>query len=325
MQTREFTVSEPVSLRLDAYLALKLGELSRSAVQRLIDGGHVAVNSRQERPSYRVRAGDVICVGLPPPEPSGVCPEPIPIDVVFEDEHLLVINKPKGMTVHPAPGSLRGTLVNAVLAYSPSLSGVGGVERPGIVHRLDKDTSGLLIVARSDKAHLCLQRQIQDRSLGRRYLTIVWGVPGFEEAVVDAPIGRHPSDRKKMAVIKDTGRYKARSAVTHLRVLERFKGFALLEARLETGRTHQVRVHCSFAGHPVAGDATYGGTGRALPAELGKARQSELAALLDNLHGQALHAYSLAFRHPISGESLSFEAPPPLEFQNLLDWLRLAT
>lgn len=322
VQTLRFIASDNLPARLDAWVSSRLGELSRSSVQRLIAGGHVTVNSKPQRCSYRVQPGDVICVDLQPPEPTDVSAEPIPIDVVFEDEYLLVINKPKGMTVHPAPGSPRGTLVNAVLAYSGSLSEVGGIERPGIVHRLDKDTSGLIVVARSDEVHLNLQAQIQNRTVERRYIAIVWGSPGFEEAVVDAPIGRHPTDRKKMAVIRDTLRYKARKAVTHLRVLERFGGFSLLEAKLETGRTHQVRIHCAFVGHPIVGDPTYGGAGRSIPGDLDKVRQRELAALLAGLHGQALHAFSLAFDHPVTRERLGFEAPPPADFQNLLEWLR---
>ncbi len=322
VQVHEFIASEDVSARLDTYVCSKLGELSRSAVQKLIAAGHVTVNGRSERRSCKVQAGDVIRVSIPPPEPSEACPESVPLEVVFEDEHLIVINKPKGMAVHPAPGSPKGTLVNALLAHSRSLSGLGGVERPGIVHRLDKDTSGLIVVAKSDRVHLHLQAQIQNRNAERRYLALVWGVPRFEEAVVDAPIGRHPTDRKKMAVIKDTSRFKARRAVTRLRVLEKLGCFALVEARLETGRTHQVRIHCSFAGHPIVGDPIYGGTGRAIPSGISKTRQRELAELLENLRGQALHAFSLAFDHPATGERLGFEAPLPPDFQAILDWLR---
>ena len=215
------------------------------------------------------------------------------------------------MTVHPAPGSRTGTLVNAVVAYSDDLSGIGGVERPGIVHRLDKDTSGLLVVAKTDLAHASLQSQIQARTAERRYIALVWGVTKFNEAVVDAPIGRHPTDRQKQAVIKDTSRYTAREAITHLKVLERFEGFTLLEAKLDTGRTHQIRVHCSFIGHPVVGDPTYGGTKRAIPSAYGKLDQRELSRLIDDLQGQALHAFSLSFDHPVTGERLTFQAPLP--------------
>jgi 23S rRNA pseudouridine1911/1915/1917 synthase len=199
---------------------------------------------------------------------------------------------------------------------------VGGVQRPGIVHRLDKDTSGLLVVAKTDQAHIRLQQQMRQRTAQRRYLALVWGAAKFEEAVVDAPIGRHPTDRKKMAVIRDTERYTAREAVTRLGVIERFEHFTLLEARLDTGRTHQIRVHCSFAGHPVVGDPAYGGTKHATPSDVGKSDQRDLGRLIENLRGQALHAFSLSFDHPVTGERLTFEALLPQDFQALLDWLR---
>ncbi len=260
-------------------------------------------------------------VTVPPPEPTDILPEDIPLEVVYEDDQIIVINKPKGMTVHPAPGSRTGTLVNAVVAYTDDLSGIGGVERPGIVHRLDKDTSGLLVVAKTDVAHASLQAQIQARTAERRYLALVWGATKFNEAVVDAPIGRHPTDRQKQAVIKDTDRYTAREAITHLKVMERFEGFTLLEAKLDTGRTHQIRVHCSFIGHPVVGDPTYGGTKHALPSVYGKIDQRDLTRLIDDLQGQALHAFSLSFDHPITGERLTFEAPLPPDIDALLRWL----
>jgi 23S rRNA pseudouridine1911/1915/1917 synthase len=233
-----------------------------------------------------------------------------------------VINKPKGMTVHPAPGSKHGTLVNAILAHSDDLSGIGGVERPGIVHRLDKDTSGLLVVAKTDIAHAALQKQMQERTAGRKYLAVVWGATRFNQAVVETPIGRHPQDRQKMAVIKDTSRYTARDAVTHLEARERFAHFTFLEARLETGRTHQIRVHCSYIGHPVVGDPTYGGVKRAIPSAMGKLEQRELARLMEELHGQALHAYSLSFEHPATGRWMTFEAPMPAEMDALVEWLK---
>lgn len=321
MQIHELAVSEDSHGRLDAYVASALG-VSRSLVQKLIESGRVTVNETVQRASCKVQPGDRVHVEIPPPEPSDLAPEEIPLDVVYEDDSILVINKPKGMTVHPAPGSPHGTLVNAVLAHSDELSGVGGVERPGIVHRLDKDTSGLLVVAKTDQAHLGLQQQIQKRTAERRYLALVWGQPKFEEAVVDAPIGRHPSDRKRMAVIRDTDRYTSRVAITRLKVLERLGPFTLLEARLDTGRTHQIRVHCSFVGHPVVGDPVYGGASRAVPSELGKGGQRELATLLNDLHGQALHAFSLSFDHPVTGKRLSFEAPLPQDFESLLSWLR---
>lgn len=322
VQIHELTVCDNPRARLDAYISSQVEGLSRSVVQKLIESRQVTVNGESQRASYKVQPGDRIRVQVPPPEPTDLAAEDIPLDIVYEDDSIIVINKAKGMTVHPAPGSPHGTLVNAVLAHADELSGVGGVERPGIVHRLDKDTSGLMVVAKTDQAHVGLQDQIQKRTAERRYLAIVWGATKFEEAVVDAPIGRHPTDRKKMAVIRDTDRYTARIAVTHLTVRQRLGPFTLLEAKLDTGRTHQIRVHCSFVGHPVVGDPTYGGANRAIPSELGKSDQRELAKLMDQLHGQALHAYHLSFEHPLTGERLSFEAPLPSDFESLLDWLR---
>ncbi|MHB0912260.1 MAG: RluA family pseudouridine synthase [Armatimonadota bacterium] len=281
--------------RLDAYLAART-EMSRSAVKRLLDEGCVTVNGRIEKVSYKVQAGDVIEYEVPPVKPSEIAAEEIPLDVVYEDEDLLVINKPKGMVVHPAPGSRDGTLVNALLAHTP-LSAVGGVERPGIVHRLDKDTSGLMVVAKNDATHRSLSAQIEARTATRKYLAIVHGNPRFEKAEVDAPIGRHPADRKKMAVVP-----RGRPAVTFFKVLERFGDFTLLEATLRTGRTHQVRVHAAYAGHPVAGDPVY--SRKRIP----------------GLTGQALHAYYLAFDH--RGERREFTAPMPDEMAEFLETLR---
>ncbi len=319
---REFVVEEHGGERLDVYLATRIAGLSRSSVRRLIESAHVLVNASPSRPSHKVQPGDRISVTVPPPAPSEIVPEQIALDILYEDDEIIVVNKPKGMTVHPAPGSKHGTLVNAILAHSDDLSGIGGVERPGIVHRLDKDTSGLLVVAKTDVAHTSLQKQLQRRTAERRYLALVWGETKFNEAVVDAPIGRHPTDRQRMAVIKDTGRYAAREAVTNLAVRERFRGFTLLEAKLDTGRTHQIRVHCSFVGHPVVGDPVYGGTTRALPTSYGRQGQRELMVLTDGLHGQALHAYSLTFDHPTSGKRVPFEAPLPRDMAALLEWLR---
>ncbi|MGI6294717.1 MAG: RluA family pseudouridine synthase [Armatimonadota bacterium] len=308
--------------RLDLYLVEQMPEMSRSYIQKLIAKAHATVNGTAVRAGYKVQAGDQVKVIVPPPEPADIQPEQIPLDVVYEDEQIIVINKPKSMTVHPAPGSRTGTLVNAVVAYTDDLSGIGGTERPGIVHRLDKNTSGLLVVAKTDVAHSSLQSQIQNRTAERRYLALVWGTTKFNEAVVDAPIGRHPTDRQKQAVIKDTDRYTAREAVTQLKVLQRFEGFTLLEAKLDTGRTHQIRVHCSFIGHPVVGDPTYGGTKRPIPSAYSKLDQRELSALLDALQGQALHAFALSFDHPTTGKRLSFEAPLPPDIAHLLDWLK---
>ncbi len=310
------------NMRLDIYLAAHMPDISRSHIQRLISQSYVTVNGVAVKSGHKLQPDEHVNIIIPPPEPSDIVAEQIPLDVVYEDDQILVINKPKGMTVHPAPGSRTGTLVNAVIAHTDDLSGIGGVERPGIVHRLDKDTSGLLVVAKTDAAHSSLQGQIQARTADRRYMALVWGETKFNDAVVDAPIGRHPTDRQKQAVIKDTNRYTARVAVTHLKVTERFDGFTLLEAKLDTGRTHQIRVHCSFIGHPVVGDPLYGGAKRAIPSSYGKIDQRELARLIDGLHGQALHAFSLSFDHPTTGKRLSFDAPLPSDIADILNWLR---
>jgi 23S rRNA pseudouridine1911/1915/1917 synthase len=306
--------------RVDAFLAARIPRLTRSAVGRLIDEGLVTIEGASVKASYKVRLGDNICVEIPPPSPTDITAEKIPLDVIFEDHDIIVVNKARGMTTHPAPGSPAGTLVNALLGSVSDLSGVGGVQRPGIVHRLDKDTSGLIVIAKNDASHLSLQSQIQKRTAGRRYMALVWGDTKFEKAVVDAPIGRHPTDRKKMAVVKDATR--ARHAVTDLAVIEHLGGFTLLEASLRTGRTHQIRVHCSHIGYPVVGDPAYGGK-RQLPGRFGVSDRNEFTRLIDVLGGQALHAYKLSFDHPITGKHLEFEAPVPSDMQNLIDWLRL--
>jgi 23S rRNA pseudouridine1911/1915/1917 synthase len=227
------------------------------------------------------------------------------------------------MVVHPAPGAEDGTLVNALLGYATDLSGIGGVVRPGIVHRLDKDTTGLLVVAKNDHAHNELQRQIQKRTASRRYLALVWGRPAFEQAIVDVPIGRHPTDRKRMTVAEPGSSVTARNAVTELRILETLEpNFTLIECVLQTGRTHQIRVHCAFAGFPVVGDPTYGGLRKVSADVLRGPLLTQLNEKLAALHGQALHAFQLAFDHPTTGERMTFEAPPPPEMQELLDFLR---
>jgi 23S rRNA pseudouridine1911/1915/1917 synthase len=325
VNTTDFVIAGKYrNTRLDVYLAGRMPDLSRSHIQKLIGQSHITVDGVAAKAGHKVQPGERVSVTVPPPEPPEIVPEHIPLEVVFEDDQIMVINKPKHMTVHPAPGSRTGTLVSAVLAHTDDLSGIGGVERPGIVHRLDKDTSGLLVVAKTDAAHASLQTQMQARTAQRRYIALVWGATEFADAIVDAPIGRHPTDRQKQAVIKDTARYTAREAVTHLHVLERFDGFALLEAKLDTGRTHQIRVHCSFVGHPVVGDPLYGGTKRPIPSSYSKLDQRDLARLIDGLRGQALHAFSLSFDHPVSGERLSFEAPLPADIAALLDWLRVS-
>ena len=287
--------------RLDAFLAGQM-EKTRSSVQKLIEEGNVRVNGSPAGKNTRLREGDRVEAVEPPPEVLDVTPQNIPLDIVYEDGDLLVVNKPKGMVVHPAPGNPDGTLVNALLYHcGGSLSGINGVIRPGIVHRIDKDTSGLLIVAKNDRAHQSLAEQIAVHSFTRIYNAVVYGNLKTEEGTISAPLGRHPADRKRMAVLSSGGR----EAVTHYRVLERFSGFTLVECRLETGRTHQIRVHMARIGHPVAGDPVYG------PKKC-----------ITELHGQCLHARVIGFVHPTTGEYLEFDSGLPPYFQQFLSKLR---
>jgi 23S rRNA pseudouridine1911/1915/1917 synthase len=322
-QTQIITVTEGADTRLDAFLAASVQDMSRAQAQRLIDEGLITVGDQVRKANYKLRIGDVISIHIPPPQPTDIKAEDIPLDIVYEDSDLLVINKPKGMTTHPALGSPNGTLVNAVLAHSKDLSGVGGVQRPGIVHRLDKNTSGLIVVAKNDHAHISLQRQIKERTANRQYLAVVWGDTPFQHAVVDAPIGRHPVDRKRMAVIQQTrpGAPQAREAQTEFQTLKRLNGMTLLQAKLLTGRTHQVRVHCSFMGHPVVGDPVYDSPRHRPPSHLSKQEQVELQQLIADLKGQALHATRLSFEHPSTGDRMEFEAPMPETMARLVEWM----
>jgi len=294
--------AEDSGQRIDKYLSEILDDISRSAVTKLIEDGKVTVGESAVRKNYKTATGDVIYVQLDDPAPVDILPEDIPLDIVYEDEHLLVVNKPKGMVVHPAPGHESGTLVNALMyRCGDDLSGINGELRPGIVHRIDKNTSGLLAVAKSDIAHSGLSEQIKEHSFTREYLAICYGNIKDDERTIDAPIGRHKIDRKKMCVTQQN----SRSAVTHIMVLERYSGFTYILCRLETGRTHQIRVHMAHIGHPIAGDDVYG------PSKV-----------ITELHGQCLHAYKLGFIHPVTGEYLEFTSEPPESFVRFRDKLR---
>ena len=286
-------------LRADQFLAAALDGLTRSAAQKLLEEGRVLCQGKVLKKNDRLKEGVPLTVVIPDPEPVEIIPQDIPLDVVYEDEDVIVVNKPVGLVIHPAPGHPDGTLVNALLFHcGQSLSGINGQLRPGIVHRIDRDTSGLLIAAKNDLAHLSLAQQLQDHSLYRAYEAVVLGGFREEEGTVSLPIARHPTDRKKMAVNHLNGR----PAVTHWKVLARYPGYTHIQCRLETGRTHQIRVHMAAQGHPVLGDPVYGGARKGFP---------ELA-------GQCLHARRLTFRHPRTGETLTVECPLPDYFQAVL-------
>ncbi len=306
MNRLEFTVAAQDSgVRIDKFLADRIEGLSRSAVTRLIDDGKVTVGDKPLKKKDKTIADRTITVLIDDPQPVDIVPENIPLDIVYEDEHLLVVNKPKGMVVHPAPGNYSGTLVNALMYHcGGDLSGINGELRPGIVHRIDKNTSGLLAVAKSDIAHAGLSAQIKAHSFEREYLAICYGNLKEDERIVDAPIGRHKIDRKKMCVTQ----LNSKPAVTHIKVLERYSGFTYIRCRLETGRTHQIRVHMAYIGHPLAGDDVYG------PSKV-----------ITELHGQCLHAYKLGFIHPVTGEYLEFTAEPPESFARFRDKLILSS
>ncbi|MCI6647169.1 MAG: RluA family pseudouridine synthase [Oscillospiraceae bacterium] len=288
--------------RVDAWLAGQLPGMTRSAVQRLLENGSVTLNGAAVKKNYKVAAGDTFVVAAEPVLELPLIPQNIPLDVVFEDEDVIVVNKPRGMVVHPAPGHPAGTLVNALMYHcGDSLSGVGGAKRPGIVHRIDKDTSGLIIAAKNDMAHLALSAQLADRSLSRVYEAVAAGNFREDSGTVDAPIGRHPNERKKMAVTSQN----SRPAVTHWEVLARYRGYTHIRCKLETGRTHQIRVHMAYIGHPLLGDEVYG-----------HARLPE-----KGLTGQCLHARELKFIHPRTGESVHLETDLPPYFREVLDRL----
>ncbi len=305
MEQKEFLVTEQeAGQRLDC-LAAKVFEKTRSAVQKLSEEGFLTVNGMKKEKNYKVRAADKLTLLLPLPKEDKAKPENIPLEIVYEDSDLAVVNKPKGMVVHPAAGNENGTLVNALLFALDQLSGINGVVRPGIVHRIDKNTSGLLMVAKNDYAHNALAEQIREHSFLRRYEAIICGAPEEDEGDIDAPIGRHPVKRKQMAVVKE-----GKPALTHYKILHRYKGFTHMELTLKTGRTHQIRVHMAHIGHPILGDTLYGG---------GKTPfEKKHHALLEE---QTLHAGTLGFIHPTTGQYMEFSCPPPEYFKKVLKLL----
>lgn len=302
--------------RLDRFLIDATEGISRTYLQRLIRDGEVTVNDKiAKQPSYALRNGDRVCLTLPPPRPLDTAlPERISLDILYEDSHLIVLNKPAGMLVHPANGVNVGTLVNALLAHCTDLSGIGGVERPGIVHRLDKGTSGVLVVAKTDVVHRELSAQFERHSITRQYVAVVCGAPMETAGTIDARIARSRRDRRRMTTVETGGRH----AVTHYEILERYPQFALVQLKLETGRLHQIRVHLQHIGHPVVGDAVYGGEQRAM----NDADTPILKQVLAQLKRQALHARLLGFEHPATREQLTFSAGMPKDIQCLVDALR---
>ena len=295
--------------RIDVFLSERL-EISRSAAAKLIESGNVESNGKAVAKNLKIKENEIFEVTLPEPIPSEAIPQNIPLEIIYEDNDLLVVNKPKGMVVHPAAGNPDGTLVNALLYHcGESLSGIGGVIRPGIVHRIDKDTSGLLVVAKNDETHLALSEQMKTHAVSRVYHAVVCGNLKEDTGTINAPIGRSPSDRKKMAVLRDPCAH-AREAITHYEVIARFDGFTYVKCVLETGRTHQIRVHMASTGHPLAGDTVYGG---------GHTKFEEQNAKI--LCGQCLHAKELSFVHPKTGNPVKFESPLPSYFETFLDKL----
>jgi 23S rRNA pseudouridine1911/1915/1917 synthase len=306
------TISEK-SMRVDVFLAGRGIALSRSQIKNAADGGHVLVNHQAVKAGYRLREGDRITVHLPEAVPCGVLPQAIPLNIVYEDPYLLVVDKPAGMTVHPAAGNHENTLVNAVLFHCKDLSGIGGVLRPGIVHRLDKGTSGLMIVAKSDEAHQHLAEQFKDHAIKKTYQALVYGQVKEDEGVIDAPIGRHPTDRKKMSTKSRQGR----QAVTRWRVIERYGAATFLIIHTETGRTHQIRVHLTAAGHPLLGDSVYGN-----PKRINMIDHTLVRAKIKALSRHALHAGGIAFCHPVKQTDMTFSSPLPPDMAELCDMLR---
>ena len=293
---------EHAGIRIDRYLSDNLEEISRSYLQKLLKEKHITVNEKEIKANYKVQEGDVVSVSVPEPEEPDILPEEIPLDILYEDDSLMVVNKPKNMVVHPSAGHLSGTLVNAVLFHCKgNLSGINGIMRPGIVHRIDKDTTGALLICKTDTCHRILAEQLKVHSITRKYRAVVQGNLKDDEGTIEGPIGRHTTDRKKMAINYKNGK----EAITHYRVLERFGNATYIECQLETGRTHQIRVHMASIGHPLLGDTTYGSSKNPY-----------------HLQGQALHAIVLGFLHPVTNTYMEFTAPLPEYFLKLLEKLR---
>jgi 23S rRNA pseudouridine1911/1915/1917 synthase len=300
--------------RLDQFLSETDLNLSRSQAKNLIQKHHILLNQNPAKPSAHIRAGDIISGILPQPESLSVKAEPLPLTILYEDSSIIIIDKPSGMVVHPAYGNLSGTLVNALLYHCKDLTGINGVLRPGIVHRLDKNTSGVMVVAKNDEAYHHLARQFKNRTVGKVYLAIVYGKFGEDEGLIDSAIGRHPSERKRMS----TRTKRGRMAITHWKKIEELDGFTLLEIFPQTGRTHQIRVHLSSIGHPLLGDPLYGRKGRP-----GTIRDPVLRECVTRMNRQALHAKRLEFTHPRTGERVQFVSPVPQDMKKVLEWLRL--
>lgn len=312
-EPRRITIpQEEAGKRLDLFLTINNPSLTRSHIQRLIEEGMVSVNGRPAKASHKIKDGEVVEMTIPEPTPIEARPEPIPLEILYEDKEVVVVNKPSGLVVHPAAGNYTGTLVNALLYHCRNLSGIGGKLRPGIVHRLDKDTTGVLVAAKSDSAHQSLAGQFKKHTIKRKYIALVHGVVKEESGRIEAEIGRHLTQRKKMSVKTRKGK----AAVTRFKVIDRFDQFTLLELTLETGRTHQIRVHLSSIKHPVVGDPVYGGKER-----INDVKDPKVRKMIKGLGRQALHAAILGFMHPESNKYMEFQAPIPDDFQKVLDIL----
>lgn len=309
MENKTYSITEEnPGNRLDIFLSLENPSLSRSRIKNLIEEGHVLLNGSPSKASHHLKSGEVVTLSIPDPQPLNIKPEPIPIDIIYEDNSLLVLNKQPGLVVHPGAGNHSGTLVNALLYHCKNLSGIGGKLRPGIVHRLDKDTSGVMVVAKDDCSHHSLAKQFAEHKVKKKYLTFVWGSVKNDKGTIDLPIGRHPYQRKKMSPLTKRGK----TAVTHYKVIKRFDYITLLEITLETGRTHQIRVHLSSIHHPVLKDPLYGG---------GRSTSSIPKRISNDLKRQALHACLLGFVHPVKGTYMEFTLPMPEDMKMVLDEL----